>query len=189
MSANAYLTNLRAVEHDSAVGLQRDVLDTAMKQVGFIPNMYANMVNAPAVLSTYLHGYKLFRDESGLTATEQEVVFLAVSQVNGCDYCVAAHSMIADKVSGVPKVVLHAIREQRPIPDEKLSTLYRTVEEMVRTHGQPSTESVRAFLQAGYAERDFLYIILAIAVKTLSNFSNHAFGTAVDDRFAAYKVA
>jgi hypothetical protein len=47
---------------------------------------------------------------------------------------------------------------------------------------------VQAFLQAGYQEKTFLYIILAIAVKTLSNFSNHAFATRVDERFAAYKV-
>jgi hypothetical protein len=47
---------------------------------------------------------------------------------------------------------------------------------------------VQAFLQAGYQEKTFLYIILAIAVKTLSNFSNHAFATHVDERFAAYQV-
>jgi alkylhydroperoxidase family enzyme len=48
---------------------------------------------------------------------------------------------------------------------------------------------VQAFLDAGYDERQFLYIILAAAVKTLSNFANHAFATPVDERFAAYKVA
>lgn len=42
-----------------------------MKSVGFIPNMYANMVSAPAVLSTYLHGYALFGIESGLAPAEQ----------------------------------------------------------------------------------------------------------------------
>lgn len=189
MSAVPYIKTLQPVDHASAQGAQREILDIALKQVGFIPNMYGSMANAPAVLSTYLHGYGLFRSESGLKPAEQEVVFLAISQVNGCNYCTAAHSMLADKMSGVPKDVLQAIRDYQPIPDEKLAALYATTSEMVRSHGQPSAESVKAFFDAGYQERDLLYIILAMAVKTLSNFTNHAFATPVDARFAAYKVA
>ncbi|OGB09550.1 MAG: alkylhydroperoxidase [Burkholderiales bacterium RIFCSPHIGHO2_12_FULL_61_11] len=189
MSAAPYVKTLHPVGHASAKGPQKEILDLALKQVGFIPNMYANMANAPAVLSTYLHGYGLFRSESGLTPAEQEVVFLAVSQVNGCDYCMAAHSMIADKMSGVPREVLQAIRDHQPIPDAKLAALHATTTELVRSHGLPSAETVKAFLDAGYQERDLLYIVLAIAVKTLSNFTNHAFATQVDERFAAYKVA
>lgn len=189
MSATPIVKTLHPVDHASAQGVQKDILDKALKQVGFIPNMYANMANAPAVLSTYLHGYGLFRSESGLKPVEQEVVFLAVSQVNECKYCTAAHSMIADKVSGVPANVLKAIREHQPIPDAKLAALHSTVTEMVRTQGRPSPATVQAFLTAGYTERDLLYIVLAIAVKTLSNFSNHAFATELDDKFAAYKIA
>ncbi|MBC3870851.1 carboxymuconolactone decarboxylase family protein [Undibacterium oligocarboniphilum] len=184
----SYLQTLTAVDHALAQGQQKQMLDTARQQVGFIPNMYANMVNAPAVLSTYLHGYGLFRGESGFTPAEQETVFLAVSQVNGCSYCTAAHSMIADKVSGVPGDVLSAIRQGTPIPNHKLSALYALTQEMVRTNGRPADEKVTAFLDAGYQEQHILYIILAIAVKVLSNYSNHAFGTQVDDRFADYKI-
>jgi AhpD family alkylhydroperoxidase len=107
----SYLTSLSAVDHASAHGAQKEMLDTALKQVGFIPNMYANMVNAPALLGTYLNGYGRFRGESGFAPAEQEIVFLAVSMANGCTYCAAAHSMIADKMSGVPAPVLKAIRE------------------------------------------------------------------------------
>lgn len=188
MSATSLVKNLHPIEHASAQGKQKEILDLALKQVGFIPNMYANMANAPAVLSTYLHGYGLFRSESGLKPAEQEVVFLAVSQVNGCKYCTAAHSMIAEKMSGVPADVLKAIRAQQPIPDPKLAALYATTTAMVKSHGQPSPETVQSFLDAGYKESDLLYIVLAIAVKTLSNFSNHIFATPVDERFAAYKV-
>ena len=187
MSATPLVKNLHPVEHVSAQGKQKEILDLALKQVGFIPNMYANMANAPGVLSTYLHGYGLFRSESGLKPAEQEVVFLAVSQVNGCKYCTAAHSMIAEKMSGVPADVLKAIRTQTAIPDARLAALYATTVAMVKSHGQPSTEIVKTFLEAGYKEADLMYIVLAIAVKTLSNFSNHLFATPIDERFAAYK--
>lgn len=185
----SYLKTLAPIAHATAEGQQKQLLDGALKQIGFIPNMYANMVNAPAVLSTYLHGYGLFRGESGFAPAEQEVVFLAVSQANGCTYCAAAHSMIADKVSGVPAPVLGAIRGGQAIPDAKLAALYALTQEMVRTNGRPAQDKVTAFLDAGYQEKHILYIVLAIAVKVLSNFSNHAFGTELDANFAAYKVA
>ena len=111
-----------------------------------------------------------------------------MSQVNGCTYCTAAHSMIADKKSGVPADVLQAIRAGQLIPDAHLAALYAFTAEMVNTHGRPSPATLDAFLSAGFQESDVLYIVLAIAVKTLSNFSNHAFATPVDAVFAAYKV-
>lgn len=188
MSAAPYLHSLHAVDPATAQGVQKEVLDLAVRQVGFLPNMYANMVNAPAVLSTYLHGYALFRSESGLTPAEQEVVFLAVSRVNACDYCTAAHSMLADKKSGVAADVLQAIRAGQPIPDARLAALVALTTAMVKTQGRPDTATLQAFLAAGYQERDVLYIVLAIAVKTLSNYSNHAFATPVDAVFSAYRV-
>ncbi len=189
MSAKPYLRTLGPLDPKTADGAAKAILDQAVKQVGFLPNMYANMANAPAVLSTYLHGYALFRGESGLAPAEQEVVFLAVSKTNGCDYCTAAHSMLADKKSGVPADVLQAIRAGSAIPDPRLAALHAMAVEMVHSQGRPSPAAVEAFLRAGYQERDLLYIVLAVAVKTLSNYSNHAFGTTVDDMFAAYKVA
>lgn len=180
---------LRPVTLDSADAAQKEVLDGALKAVGFIPNMYANMVNVPGVLSTYLHGYAAFRQKSGLTPTEQEVVFLAISQQNGCTYCTAAHSMLADKMSGVPAPVLAAIRAGQPIPDAKLAALYSFAQELVKTAGKPSQAVADAFLTAGYTEATALQVILASAVKTLSNYSNHLFQTVVDDKFAAYKLA
>jgi len=188
MPSTPIIKTLQPIDHASAQGPQKEILDLALKQVGFIPNMYANMANAPAMLSTYLHGYALFRSESGFSASEQEVVFLAVSQYNGCNYCTAAHSMLADKMSGVPKDVLQAIRTRQPIPDAKLAALAAMAVEMVAKHGQPDPAVVKAFLDAGYQERDLLYIVLAAAVKVLSNYSNQAFRTTVDEKFAPYKV-
>jgi AhpD family alkylhydroperoxidase len=150
MSTVPYIQDLQPVSHADAQGSQKELLDTALEQVRFIPNMYANRVNAPAVLSTYLHGYGLFRRESGFTPAEQEVVFLAISRTNGCNYCTAAHSMITDKMSGVPAPVLQAIRSHELIPDARLSALFNVTTEMAQGLGQPSPAAVQAFLDAGY---------------------------------------
>ena len=103
-------------------------------------------------------------------------------------YCTAAHSMLAEKMSGVPEDALQAIRSRQAIPDAKLAALHALATEMVVSRGRPNDATLQAFLRAGYQEKHLLYIVLAIAVKTLSNFTNHAFATPVDERFAAYKV-
>jgi AhpD family alkylhydroperoxidase len=145
--------------------------------------MYAAMANSPALLETYMDGYDRFRNDSGFTPAEQEVVFLTISRNNGCDYCMAAHSLIADKISKVPPPVTEAIREGRAIPDAKLAALSTFTETLLATRGLPSKADVQAFLSAGYEERHVLEIILAIAVKTMSNYSNHLFHTPLDAMF------
>ncbi|MBT0960291.1 carboxymuconolactone decarboxylase family protein [Denitromonas iodatirespirans] len=172
---------------ETADARARAVLEKANKQVGFIPNMYANMVHSPAVLNTYLDGYAAFREDSGFTPMEQEVVFLVISRENGCEYCVSAHSFLADNASRVPKEITDAIRNDQPLADAKLQALADLTRTMVNSRGLPGRAQVERFLSVGYSERQILEIVLAIAVKTLSNYSNHLFHTELDDMFAARK--
>ena len=159
------------------------VLSTAQAKMGFLPNMYRNMANAPGLLETYMAGYDAFRADSGLSPAEQETVFLTISRTNGCDYCVAAHSMLAD-MSKVPTEVTEALRDGRPIPDPRLDALATFTTAMVESRGLPTAADLDAFAAAGYSETDVLQVLLAIAVKTISNYSNHLFHTEVDPMFA-----
>lgn len=187
--ANHFVNStLKPVTTESGDADQKAVLAVALKQVGFIPNMYANMVNLAPVLSTYLHGYAEFRNKGGFSPVEQEVVFLALSLTNGCNYCGAAHSMLADKMSGVPADVLAAIREGKTIPDAKLQTLYDFTVELVEQKGKVSPGTGEKFKAAGFSDKHVMGVILAASVKTLSNFSNHFFETKLDEMFAPYKL-
>lgn len=153
-------------------------------KMGMLPNMYRAMVNLPALLDTYSHGYTLFRAEAGFTPVEQEVVLMAISRFNGCHYCVAAHSFVADKMSKVPAEVTDAIRDGRPIADAKLEALREFAHIMTESRGNPTTDQAQAFLAAGYTEQHILGIILAISAKVISNYSNHIFHTELDAAFA-----
>lgn len=172
---------------DDADPKVRAALERGHKAVGFLPNMYAGMGVSPGLLETYLDGYERFRRDSGFTPAEQEVVFLAISLGNGCEYCVSAHSLLAEKMSQVPAAVLAALRAGQPLPDAKLQALAAFTDVMRQTRGLPTQADVAAFLAAGYTERHILEIVLAIAVKTLSNYSNHLFHTPLDAAFAAHE--
>ncbi|HEY6912271.1 MAG TPA: DUF6789 family protein [Myxococcales bacterium] len=125
------------------------------------------MANAPETMDTYLSGYERFRKESGFTPPEQEVVFLTISHENGCEYCMAAHSTIADTRSGVPRAATDAIRAGTPIDDPRLRALSDFSRAMLRKRGRPAQEDVDSFLKAGFREKQVLDIVLAIAVKTI----------------------
>ena len=184
MSAQFTLT-LPAKTIENADPRAKAVLVKTREKMGMIPNMYAYMANSPAMLQTYAQGYSLFREESGFTPAEQEVVFLTISRENECHYCMAAHSFVADKLSKVPPEVTDAIRDDGEIKDPKLAALRTFTRTMVVSWGRPRQDDVTSFLQAGYSEAHILDIILAISVKTISNYSNHIFNTPVDAAFAA----
>ena len=180
------LTTLNGVEHSTATGRAKELFDQTKAQIGFVPNMYANMANIPALLDTYLLGYEQFRSQGGFIPPEQEVVFLTISRLNGCEYCMSAHSMIGDKMTQVPADVLKALRNGEEIADPKLSALAAFTTTMVETKGNPSPESIAAFRAAGYEDNHILAIILALSVKVISNYSNHLFATETDAAFNGY---
>ena len=132
-----YVLSLPAVDAATASTPARPLLERAKREMRMIPNMYARMAHAPALLATYQDGYARFRAESGFTAVEQEVVFLAISRENGCEYCVAAHSLVADMASRVPRAVTDAIRDDADIPDARLAVLARFARHLVFTRGRP----------------------------------------------------
>lgn len=181
-----YQMTLAAQTIDTAPDGAKQILEGAKARMGMVPNMYGRMANLAGLLTTYTHGYEAFRAQGGFTPPEQEVILLVISRENDCEYCVGAHSMIADKMSGVPAQVLEAIRTDKSIADPRLAALAAFTRAMVEKRGNPSPADAAAFLTAGFTEQHILAIILAIAVKTISNYSNHVFHTPLDAPFASY---
>jgi uncharacterized peroxidase-related enzyme len=183
---NSYrIKELALLTIETATGKAKSLLEASKRQMGFVPKMYGAMANEPALFEAYSSSYAAFRQECGFTPVEQEVVFLVISRWNGCHYCMAAHSFVADKMSKVPADVTDTIRDGRPIADHKLRALAGFVETMLETRGRPNESDARAFFVAGYSERNILGVILAISAKTISNYTNHVFHTSVDDVFSS----
>lgn len=169
---------------ETADPISKGILMAAKKGMGMIPHMYSTMANNPALLESYINSYKSFRVNAGFTSQEQEIIFLSVAYENDCDYCMAAHSFVADKVSKVPVEITNAIRNNTVIENEKYSALSLFSRVMTAKRGNPSPEDIEAFLSVGYTENHILGIITGIGVKTMSNYFNHVFNTPVDKAFS-----
>ncbi|OUR74615.1 alkylhydroperoxidase [Methylophaga sp. 41_12_T18] len=179
-----YKLSLASQTVEQALPKVKPLLTGAQQKFGFIPNMYSKMANSYGLLESYLHGYELFRNETDLSAVEQEVILLTISHENGCEYCVSAHSFIADAMSKVPTDVTDAIRNNDTITDRKLAVLSEFTRSLVIKRGLPTRADVEVFLAVGYQQHHILEIILAISVKTISNYANHLFHTELDDVFS-----
>lgn len=173
---------------DTAAPEAAEMLKTAKARLGFVPNMYGYMANDSAVLGGYMRSYDAFRETSGFTPPEQETVFLTISRINGCSYCMAAHSMIADKKSGVPADSLKALRDGSALPDPQLAAVARFTAAMVEARGNPGRKAVDEFLAAGYTSQQVIAVVLAMACKTNSNMINHLAGTKIDEPFQPYAM-
>ncbi len=168
---------------ESAPEAAKATLQGAQDSLGFVPNLYANMAEAPAVLAAYTALAGNF-ESSSLSATEQQVVLLTASVINNCEFCVAAHSVISKNMMNIDANIVDAIREQRAIPDEKLEALATFTKAVVNERGWVTSAATDAFLAAGYENAHALEVVLGVTLKTLSNYTNHLAKTKVNEQFS-----
>lgn len=162
----------------------KPVFDRVEKAYGFIPNLYGIFANSPVALHTYLHVLDLLDQHSVLNAQEQQLVMLAISAENRCDYCVAAHSAVA-AMAQVPADQIQAVRENRELSDAKRGALVRFARKTVEHRGWTPAPDIEAFLAAGYTQQHVLDVLAIAAIKTLSNYTNHLANTPIDAAFAS----
>ncbi|MCO5168698.1 MAG: carboxymuconolactone decarboxylase family protein [Planctomycetes bacterium] len=167
---------------ESAPAEAQETLAKVRRRLGFVPNLLGTMADAPPLLDAYLSLASAF-EQTSFDATERQVVLLAASRANACEYCVAAHTVIAAG-QGVADGVLAALRAGEPLQDGKLEALRRFTVAVVVSRGWPDPAAQQAFQAAGYGPRQALEVVLGVGLKTLSNYTNHLAGTRLDDAFA-----
>jgi AhpD family alkylhydroperoxidase len=162
-------------------------MEKAQKKFGFVPNLIRVMAEAPAAAEAYLTIMDIF-ESSSLSDAEKQTILLSASQINKCDYCMAAHTIVAT-MKGLSADVVDALRAGTKLPDAKLDALAVLTRSIVETRGWPDDGAKEAFFAAGYGTREYLEIIVGVTVKTLSNYVNHAAETPLDAAFEAAKWA
>lgn len=168
---------------DSAPEAAQPILKNALRGYGFVPNLYAAMAEAPSLLE----GYTTLSDilsKADLSETERQIILMTNNRLNNCAYCMAAHTTLS-QMGGVPDDVIEALRNNTPIADNKLEALRQIAIAVNQQRGWLTPEQVDTFLAAGYRRQTLLEVILATALKTLSNYTNHLAETELDPAFVA----
>lgn len=161
----------------------KQLIDGAQQAFGFLPNLLGIMAEAPALLEGYMTLAGIF-DKTDLTATERQIVLMVNNRLNGCTYCMAAHTGIS-KSQGISDGVIEALRQGTQIADPKLEALRVFAVRVNETRGWPEHGDIDALLTAGYSKRTVLEVILGTSLKVMSNYTNHIARTPLDNAFAA----
>jgi len=141
------------------------IFDNLKKAVGFVPNLYAYYAKNESALGDYL---ALQNRKTTLKAKEKEVINLVVSQFNGCNYCLSAHTQIG-KMNGFTEDQILEIRTGAASFDTKLDALANFVLSTVENNGKASEKVKEEFFNAGYTEANLIDVVIVIGDKTISN--------------------
>lgn len=171
------MPRLNAPSPDDIPDGAKGILDNVGAQFGFVPNMFATLASNPTVLDvvTTLQG-TLSRV---LDAKTRHTIALAVSQANGCDYCLAMHTYVSSELGGMPNDDIDLARAGSSI-DPRRAAVARFAQRLVESRGQVSDADLAAVRGAGYTDAQILAIVTVAVQVLLTNFINNVNQTDVD---------
>jgi uncharacterized peroxidase-related enzyme len=178
------MTTLKVLNKEEAPEESQVLLDQLQKNIGMIPNFHAVLAASPQALKAYMTLHQLVT-ETDFTAEEMTVAWQTINNEHECHYCFPAHAAVAAGM-GVDQSVSDAIKNNTPLPTEKLEALRTFALQLVRNRGNVDPSDVAAFKQAGFTDRSIADVLLVLSQKTMSNYLNHMAHTPLDDAFAAF---
>lgn len=152
------------------------IFDSLEKALGFVPNLYAYYGKNETALADYL---TLQNRKSTLKAKEREVINIITSQINGCRYCLSAHTVLG-KMNGFTDEQVLELRKGNASFDSKLDALVKFTASVVSNKGNASQEAKDAFFSAGYTEANMIDVVIVVGDKIISNYIHNLTGFAID---------
>ncbi len=165
---------------DTAPEASHELIDISIANYGFHPNLHMILAGSPATYRAYLETFRIFAEETTLSPLEQQVVMQTANVENRCHYCTAGHTLLM-QMAKMPEDVIEALRENAPLTDPKLEALRTYTRELMAARGHIGDDRLQEFLNAGYDKRQALEVLVGIATKLLSNFTNALAHTDLED--------
>jgi len=170
------MTTFNVPTRDEVSPANQAIFDQLQKGLGFVPNLYATMAHSDNALVNYL---AFQNGKSSITGKAREVVNLVVSEVNRCQYCLAAHTMIGKK-AGLTDAQILEVRGGKASFDTKLDALARLVHETAVNRGHAGDAVLDAFFAAGWTKANLVDAIVVIGDKTVTNYLHATTSIPVD---------
>ena len=161
---------------DEVSSKNQAIFDQLEKAVGFVPNLFATYAHSENALENYL---TLSNAKTSLKAKEKEVVNLAVSEVNGCRYCLSAHTAVAG-MNGFTADEILELRAGGASFDHKLDALARLAKNLTENRGATDKVVLENFFNAGWTRENLIDTIVLVGDKTISNYINNTTEIPID---------
>jgi uncharacterized peroxidase-related enzyme len=163
---------------EAAPTASQPFLNTVHKQLGVVPNMFRMVASSPAALEGHVSLMGALGKGSLPIATRQRIA-IAVAEINGCSYCLSAHTYLGKHVAKLDDAEMLANRDGLSL-DAKADAAVRFAAKVTRERGQVSDADIRALKAAGYDDAQLLEIVMHVALNTWTNYINKIAETEID---------
>ncbi len=157
---------------DAAPAASQPMLEAVKKQFGIVPNLFRLVSTSPAALEGYL-GLSAALNKGALPAQTRERIALAVAEINGCNYCLSAHSYLG-------KNLAIAANRAGTSNDPKADAAVRFAAKVARERGHVGEDDLRTVKLAGYSDAQVIEMVLHVALNTWTNYINEVAKTDID---------
>jgi uncharacterized peroxidase-related enzyme len=177
------MTRIVTPTADNTPAASMPLLDAVNKQLGVIPNLMKVVGNSPAALEGYL-SLSGALGKGTLGAKTGERIALAVAELNGCNYCLSAHSYLAANLAKLDAAEIEANRRGSS-DDAKAAAAVLFATQVVKARGHVVDADVAAVKAAGFSQGEIIEIVVHVALNTLTNYVNEVAQTEIDFPVAA----
>ena len=89
----------KPIEENEAKGKVKEIFDEikSVRQITEVPNFWKSLANNPETLERTWTSLKQVMKKGALDPMVKELIYVAVSVTNGCEYCIKSHSLAAKK--------------------------------------------------------------------------------------------
>ncbi len=171
------MTRIQAIQLENATGKAKELLDVVQTKLGMVPNMTRAMANAPAVLDAYL-SFSGALSKGKLPSKLREQIAITVSERNGCNYCLSAHSAIG-KMVGLSQEQILDSRRGTAI-DSKTDAVLRFAGQLIDNQGRVDDEDVAALRKAGLDDATIAEVVAHVALSVFTNYFNNVAEPVID---------
>jgi len=172
---------------EAAPAAAKSLLEAVKKQMGSVPNLFRAVANSPAALEGYL-GLNGALAKGSLDSKTRERIAIAVAEVNGCGYCLSAHTYIGKNVAKLDDAEITANRSGVS-NDLKANAAVHFAVKVVNERGHVSDADIAAVKAAGFDDAQVVEIVLHVALNTLTNYVNEVAKTEIDFPVVALRSA
>ena len=163
---------------DASPAASQPLLQAVERQLGSVPNLFRLAANSPAALEGYLAMSGALA-KGALPAATRERIALAVAEVNGCGYCLAAHTYLGKNLAKLADDEIAANRAGGSL-DAKADAAVRFAARVARARGHVDAAAVQAVRDAGYSDAQLVEIVQHVALNTWTNYLNEVAATEID---------
>ena len=161
-----------ALKPEQVPANSKPTLDAFTKNIGFTPNMMATFALSPIAFNSW--ATLLGSLSKALDVKTRDSIGLAVSEVNGCDYCLGVHSFTADHMAKLPANEILLARKGHA-SDPKRNAAIEFARKVIETRGKVGDADLKAVRAAGYSDANIIEIVALVAMYSLTNFFNNVF--------------